>query len=104
MNPIENANNSDSLAFLFGLAMVAFVLLLVIEKRRPYLRFPQKNYKESFVTNTTAFLFNNIILTVLKASSLFLVAQQFATRGILSNLQDGPEIMMMLLRRLKLYY
>jgi hypothetical protein len=37
MNPIENANNSDSLAFLFGLAMVAFVLLLIIEKRRPYL-------------------------------------------------------------------
>lgn len=90
MNPIENANNSDNLASLFGLAMVAFVLLLIIEKRRPYLRFLQQNYKESFVTNTTAFLFNNVILTVLKASSLFLVAQQFSTHGILSSLQDGP--------------
>ena len=86
MNPIENANNSDSLAFLFGLAMVAFVLLLVIEKRKPYLHFPQKNYKESFVTNTTAFLFNNLILTVLKASSLFLVAQQFAIAWYIKQL------------------
>ncbi|MDP3010402.1 MAG: sterol desaturase family protein [Methylococcales bacterium] len=90
MNPIENANNSDNLASLFGLAMVAFVLLLIIEKRRPYLRFLQQNYKESFVTNTTAFLFNNVILTALKASSLFLVAQQFSTHGILSSLQEGP--------------
>jgi sterol desaturase/sphingolipid hydroxylase (fatty acid hydroxylase superfamily) len=90
MNPIENANNSDNLAFLFGLAMVAFVLLLVIEKRRPYIQFPQKIYKESFVTNTTAFLVNNLILTVLKASSLFLVAQQFASHGLLSSLEDGP--------------
>jgi sterol desaturase/sphingolipid hydroxylase (fatty acid hydroxylase superfamily) len=89
MNAIENTDNSN-LAFLFGLAMVAFVFLLVIEKRSPYRQFPQKVYKESFVTNTTAFLVNNLILTTIRASSLFLVAQQFASHGLLSSLENGP--------------
>ncbi|MDD5754179.1 MAG: sterol desaturase family protein [Methylococcales bacterium] len=32
---------------------------------------------------------NNLILTVLRASSLFLVAQQFSSYGLLSRLDDG---------------
>jgi sterol desaturase/sphingolipid hydroxylase (fatty acid hydroxylase superfamily) len=42
------------------------------------------------MTNTTAFLVNNVILSVLRASSLFLVAQEFASHGLLSGLDDGP--------------
>ncbi len=75
---------------LFALAIVAFIVLIVIEKRKPYIEFPQKIYKDSFVTNTTTFLINNVILTILRASSLFLVAQQFASFGLLSNLDNGP--------------
>jgi sterol desaturase/sphingolipid hydroxylase (fatty acid hydroxylase superfamily) len=90
MNAIENANNSDVLALLFSCAMLAFVLLLIIEKIKPYRNFPQKIYKESFVTNTTAFLVNNLILTAVKASSLFLVAQQFSSHGLLSSLPNDP--------------
>lgn len=93
MSSTENMNNSGGLFFneaLFGLAILAFILLLVIEKRHPYRQFPQKVYKESLVTNTTAFLVNNVILTVLRASSLFLVAQQFASYGLLSALDNGP--------------
>ncbi|MFZ2725045.1 MAG: sterol desaturase family protein [Methylococcaceae bacterium] len=74
---------------LFALAMLAFVLLLVLEKLKPYRHFPAKIYKESFVTNTTAFLVNNVILTIIKASSLFLVAQQFASFGLLSAMPEG---------------
>ena len=74
----------------FGLAILAFVLLLVIEKYKPYRTFSPKVYKESLVTNTTAFLINNIILTILRASSLFLVAQQFSYMGLLSSLDNGP--------------
>jgi len=74
---------------LFGFAILAFFVLLVIEKKHPYRLFSLKIAKESFVTNTTAFLVNNVILTVLRASSLFLVAQQFSSYGLLSGLNDG---------------
>lgn len=92
MNAIESADSSG-LVFnqvLFGLAILAFIFLLIMEKKRPHLEFPQKVYKESLVTNTSAFLINNLILTVLRASSLFLVAQQFSSYGLLSGLDNGP--------------
>lgn len=93
MNQTTSANNGGDLLFneaLFGLSILAFLLLLVMEKVKPYRDFPQKINKESFVTNTTAFLVNNLILTVLRASSLFLVAQQFAAYGLLGGLENGP--------------
>ena len=84
-------NNSDMLfnESLFSLAILAFILLLVLEKLRPFLHFDKKLYKESLVTNTSAFLINNVILTALRASSLFLVAQQFSNFGLLSGLDNG---------------
>jgi sterol desaturase/sphingolipid hydroxylase (fatty acid hydroxylase superfamily) len=71
---------------LFGLAILAFIALVVMENLKPYRRFTEKIDKESFVTNTTTFLFNNIILTVLRATSLFIVAQQFSSHGLLSEM------------------
>lgn len=76
--------------WLFGIAILAFVLLLVIEKRKPFREFSAKVSKESFVTNTTAFLVNNLILTTVRASSLFLIAQQFSSYGLLGGLENGP--------------
>lgn len=90
MNAVENVGSSSGLEVLFALAILAFMLLLAIEKAQPYRQFPAKIYKESFVTNIEAFFINNVILTVLKASSLFLVAQQFASHGLLSGLNNGP--------------
>jgi len=75
---------------LFATAMILFFILLIMERLRPYQRYSNKISKESFVTNTTAFLVNNVILTVLRASSLFFVAQQFSTFGLLSGMSDGP--------------
>ncbi|AEG00113.1 sterol desaturase family protein [Methylomonas methanica] len=92
MGALEHTKEGD-MAFtgaLFALAILAFLILLVIEKFKPYRNFTQKIYKESIVTNTTAFLVNNVILTILRASSLFLVAQQFSSFGLLSGLQNGP--------------
>jgi sterol desaturase/sphingolipid hydroxylase (fatty acid hydroxylase superfamily) len=93
MNEAVNIKSDGDLLFneaLFGLAILAFILLLIIEKIKPYRHFSAKTYKESVVTNTTAFLFNNIILTVLRASSLFLIAQQFASYGLLGGMENGP--------------
>ena len=75
---------------LFGIALLAFVALVVMEKLQPYRRFNSNLEKKSFITNTTAFLFNNIILTILKASSLFFVAQKFSSHGLLSDMGNGP--------------
>ena len=75
---------------LFGLAILAFIALLVIEKRQPYRHFATKIYKESFVTNMMAFLVNNLILAAIRASSLFLIAQQFASHGLLAGMSNGP--------------
>ena len=86
-------DNIGGIAFnvgLFSLAILTFVVLLVLEKRQPYLSFPKSVQKNSFVTNTSAFLLNNLILTLLKASSLFLVAEKFSSHGLLAGLSDGP--------------
>ena len=93
MNATETVSTSGGLYYnevLFALAIVAFIVLVVMEKRHPFREFPAKIFKESFSTNTTAFLVNNLILSTLSASSLFLVAQQFASHGLLSGLDNGP--------------
>lgn len=91
MNESEIAGNSGLLfnQVLFGLAILAFFFLLALEKKNPYLEFPPRVYKESFITNTSAFVINNVILTVLRASSLFFVAQQFSSYGLLGSLDNG---------------
>jgi len=92
MNALETTSNGGFVfnQTLFSLAILAFILLLVIEKFKPYRAFSPKVYKESVVTNTTAFLINNLILTIIRASSLFLIAQQFSSFGLLSGLDNGP--------------
>ncbi|MDT8406322.1 MAG: sterol desaturase family protein [Methylococcales bacterium] len=72
------------------LAIVAFMGLLVFELVKPYERFERRHMKNSIMTNTSAFLFNNVIMTVLRASSLFFIAQQFSSYGLLSGLDNGP--------------
>lgn len=91
MNESEIAGNGGLLfnQILFGLAILAFFFLLALEKKKPYLEFPAQVYKESFVTNTSAFVINNVILTMLRASSLFFVAQQFSSYGLLGSLDNG---------------
>ncbi len=74
----------------FGVAIVAFIALVVMEKLKPYRRFTNKIDKESFITNTTTFLFNNVILTVLRATSLFFIAQKFSSFGLLGNMGNHP--------------
>lgn len=93
MSANESLANVDALIFnqaLFALALMAFIALLLIEKNRPFRRFPNHLQRQSFITNTTAFLFNNVMLAILRASSLFWVAQAFASHGLLAGLDNGP--------------
>jgi sterol desaturase/sphingolipid hydroxylase (fatty acid hydroxylase superfamily) len=72
------------------IAMVGFVILLFLEARKPYQRIDRQTQKASRFTNSTAFIFNNIVLTILKASSLFYIAQQFSHLGLLGSMDNGP--------------
>lgn len=76
--------------FLLLLAIVAFGLLLIMEAVKPYQAVNKRIKQASVVTNSTAFIFNNIILTALRASSLFFVAQQFSNFGLLNGMDNGP--------------
>jgi sterol desaturase/sphingolipid hydroxylase (fatty acid hydroxylase superfamily) len=75
---------------LFGFAILAFFALVVMEKLKPYRRFTNTVGKSSFYTNTATFVFNNIILTLLRATSLFFVAQEFSGHGLLSGMDNNP--------------
>ena len=89
-NHLENANGLAFDAILFGLVILTFIGLLLLEKKKPHRIYENDVNKHSFITNTTAFFVNNLILTTLKASSLFVVAQQFAGHGLLAGLEEGP--------------
>ncbi len=76
--------------FLLLLAIGAFGLLLIMEAVKPYRAVNKRIQRASVVTNSTAFIFNNIILTALRASSLFFIAQQFSGFGLLNGVEGGP--------------
>jgi sterol desaturase/sphingolipid hydroxylase (fatty acid hydroxylase superfamily) len=76
--------------YLFTIVLAVFALLLVIEKWRPYKKLASASLKQSFSTNTSAFIFNNIIMNILSVSSLLVVAENYSHYGLLSRLDDGP--------------
>lgn len=72
------------------LAFLSLFALLYAEKKRPYRRFEQLTTKESVLTNLSAFFFNNVVMTLFRATSLFFVAEQFSGHGFLSGMSEGP--------------
>lgn len=72
------------------LAFLSLFGLLYAEKKRPYRRFERLTTRDSVLTNLTAFFFNNVLLTLLRATSLFFVAEQVAGHGLLSGMEEGP--------------
>lgn len=69
---------------------ILFVLLVLMELIRPYKHFSKRIARSSFTTNTSAFLFNNVILTLFSATSLFVIAQHYSHIGLLAGLEAGP--------------
>ncbi len=72
------------------LAICLFLLLLLVEKRRPYRPTPTSSLRQSLTTNASAFLFNNLVMNALSLSSLFVVAQRYGAHGLLHDFADGP--------------
>jgi sterol desaturase/sphingolipid hydroxylase (fatty acid hydroxylase superfamily) len=57
--------------------------------RHPYRSVGAKALKQSHATNTSAFLFNNVIMSILSVSSLLIVAAQYSQYGLLGGVPDG---------------
>jgi len=81
------ARVEDLLALVFITAVVACAHL---EYRQPFLRPGLRTLKHSYFTNVCTYLFNDVTLSLLSIPSLYLVAQQFSGRGLLSFLPEGP--------------
>jgi sterol desaturase/sphingolipid hydroxylase (fatty acid hydroxylase superfamily) len=76
--------------YLFGGVLLLFVALLLVEKFFPYIKTSSSKLKQSFSTNTSAFLINNVIMSALSLSSLLVVAAKYSNYGLLSGLEGGP--------------
>jgi sterol desaturase/sphingolipid hydroxylase (fatty acid hydroxylase superfamily) len=74
---------------LFGALIVLCGLLLFMEVRQPYNKVAAKVLRQSHATNTSAFLFNNVIMSILSVSSLLVVAAEYSQYGLLNGLPDG---------------
>lgn len=79
----------DMNGILFIGVLLLFALLLMLELFRPFRRFGVQIAKASFVTNTSAFLFNNVVLSLLSVSSLFAVAERYSQVGLLAAMDGG---------------
>jgi sterol desaturase/sphingolipid hydroxylase (fatty acid hydroxylase superfamily) len=75
---------------LLAMAGAVFVLLFAVETKRPYKKFSASALRRSFSTNTCAFLFNNIVMSVLSLTSLLAAAANYSNSGLLASLADGP--------------
>jgi sterol desaturase/sphingolipid hydroxylase (fatty acid hydroxylase superfamily) len=80
---------SNMEGFLAAAAMGGFALLLAAEKWRPYKKIAASRLKASFSTNTSAFLFNTLVMNILSVTSLLVVAANYAPYGLLGNVHDG---------------
>ncbi|GLI92406.1 sterol desaturase family protein [Methylocystis echinoides] len=75
--------------YLFGGAVLLFAILLVVEKKHPFVPVAKEELKKSFATNTGAFLINNLIMSALSLSSLLIVASNYAHYGLLGDMPDS---------------
>lgn len=75
--------------YLFTTVFGVFAALLLIEKWHPFKKFASPGLKESFSTNTSAFIFNNLIMNILSVTSLLVIADNYSQYGLLDGLQDG---------------
>ena len=77
---------SDELMNL-GLLM-CFIILSAIETQRPKRKWPLKQLRQSYRTNIGFFILNSAILSLMSASSLFMLAERHSDDGLLNSLSN----------------
>ena len=69
--------------------LIFFGLFSSLELLYPRQKWPTKELRQSYITNSLLFVANSILMSLLSISALFLLAQRYAHQGLLQNL-DNP--------------
>ena len=68
--------------------LMFFVILSVIESYRPKRNWPLKKLRRSYRANIGLFIVNSTILSLISASSLFVMARQYSSESVLDSLSN----------------
>jgi len=68
--------------------LIAFVVLSAVELNHPERSLPLKQLRWSYRTNIGLFIFNSIVISLLSATPLVMLADQYSDRGLLSYIAN----------------
>jgi sterol desaturase/sphingolipid hydroxylase (fatty acid hydroxylase superfamily) len=71
-----------------ALILIAFAVLFALEARFGYRKTPAKVTRQSYGANTTTFVLNDTLMSLLSVSSLLLVAERYGDMGILAQISN----------------
>lgn len=68
--------------------LLFFVMLSALEYRRPKRKWPLQQLRQSYRTNIGLFMLNSMVLSLISASSLFVLADRYSAGGLLNNFSN----------------
>ena len=68
--------------------LILFSILLMLEVNFSNRQWPVDKWQQSFLTNSSLFLFNSVTLSLLSIASLVVFAENYSDQGLLSNLSN----------------
>lgn len=68
---------------------IAFVMLSALEFSYPKRSWPLKCWRRSYQTNISLFIINSLVISSLSAMPLLMVADRYADRGLLNNIEGS---------------
>jgi len=85
--------------------LMAFAILATLEFHAPREKLPKKYLRQSYKTNFSLFIVNSIAMSLVSASSLLIVAERYADKGLLNTLSSpiGKAVLSFLLLDLSMY-
>jgi sterol desaturase/sphingolipid hydroxylase (fatty acid hydroxylase superfamily) len=85
--------------------LMAFVVLATLEFHAPRGKLPKKYLRQSYTTNFSLFIVNSIAMSLVSASSLLILAERYADKGLLNTLSSpiGKAVLSLLLLDLLMY-
>lgn len=86
--------------------LIVFVVLSALEFNYPKRKLSIKQLRQSYRTNISLFIFNSVVISVLSATPLWLVAERYSDRGLLSYIANPAwkALLSFLLLDLLLYF